>query len=406
MLPIVFYFPYLDVGGVSILFLRLAAIVSRDRRVIIMDMENGYMARHIPNRCEFIPYNKPNLLPTQSILVTQSCPLWRIPNISQFPANTKIFYWNLYSYNLSPSLSNTSKKLLKPFAHILNWFNYFRKRKLESLVRYLHAKKSIYFMDKKNVEKTKFFFELYDFNESYLPIMTGELNGNYDIKTPRDNFLKCVWIGRLDDFKIPILLHTIKRLDQIESLSLSLDIIGNGSMRQLVSNECDKCKRLKTRVLGSISHNDLENTLSKYHLLFAMGTSALEGAKIGLPTICVGFSYNNLEGLYRYKMLYTNIGFNVGEEITRDNYEKSSTLVSLLKNIMNNYQDEMRLSFQHWKSNHDPHIVTNRFIDAVEQSDCRIQDLIARKYHKADIFTLLTAIVRGKSKGISGFILS
>lgn len=65
----------------------------------------------------------------------------------------------------------------------------------------------------------------------------------------------------------------------------------------------------------------------------------------------------------------------------------------------------MRLSFQYWRSNHNPSNVVCRFIDAVEQSDCRIQDLTERKYHKADMFTLLTAMVRGKLKGGSGFIL-
>jgi len=273
------------------------------------------------------------------------------------------------------------------------------------MVRYLDEKQAIYFMDKQNVDKTKNMLKLKNLHERYLPITTGNVNKCYTVQYPNDDSLKCVWIGRLDDFKISILLHTIKRLDQIDSLSLSLDIIGDGRYSQRVITECRICKRLKTRMLGSVTNDDLDIILSQYHLLFAMGTSALEGAKLNLPTICVDFSYDNIKGLYKYEMLYERMEYDVGKEISNDKYEKTSSLENLLLKIKDNYRNEALMTFKYWEKYYNPSILINRFITAVKQSDCRIQDLIDRKYHKADIFTLLTVkILKIKSKE-SGFIL-
>ena len=93
--PIVFYFTYPSVGGVSILFLRLAKLLRNDRRIILMDLEDGYMIKNIPDGVEFIIYTNPEKIPENSIVVFQSVPPWRIPFFSKFPVTANLFF-NLY----------------------------------------------------------------------------------------------------------------------------------------------------------------------------------------------------------------------------------------------------------------------------------------------------------------------
>jgi hypothetical protein len=56
--PIVFYFPYQTVGGVSVLFLRITSFIYDSKRIILMDLENGFMAKNKSKNVKFISYDK------------------------------------------------------------------------------------------------------------------------------------------------------------------------------------------------------------------------------------------------------------------------------------------------------------------------------------------------------------
>ena len=45
---LVFYFPFPTVGGVSILFIRLAKVLKEHWSVVLMDHPDGYMAQNLP----------------------------------------------------------------------------------------------------------------------------------------------------------------------------------------------------------------------------------------------------------------------------------------------------------------------------------------------------------------------
>ena len=359
-----------------------------------MDLENGFMARNLPENVEYIPYDKTAEIPDNSIVIIQSCPLWRIPGISNFPLGVKILLWNLHPDNLNPALISTSGHRNKNIAKLINVFQFWRKAKIASMVKLLKTKRAIYFMDNQNFLLTANNLNMRLDKPDYLPICTDEAQTGMVLACPGSNELKCVWVGRIDDFKVPILIHTIRRLNQIYSISLSLDIIGDGPMMKEILKESEKCSNLKIRFLGAISFTNLDETLSKYQLLIAMGTSSLEGAKIGLPTICVDYSYKKIENIYCYKMLYENKGYNLAEEITSAHYEKESSLADTLQNIIDNYPSESSLCHGYWEKHHSPERVVEKFLHAVDNSNCKLSHLLEIRLHKPDIITQLREIIK------------
>ena len=99
------------------------------------------------------------------------------------------------------------------------------------------------------------------------------------------------------------------------SFSFDLKIIGDGPyLKNLIS--------LKSKVSyeihfeNEIKANQLDNYLiNNCSILFAMGTAALEGAKLGIPTVLLDISYKKISKEYNYRWLYERDGMTLGENI-------------------------------------------------------------------------------------------
>ncbi|MDE1326603.1 hypothetical protein L9W97_15810 [Vibrio aestuarianus] len=401
---IVFYFPYREVGGVSVLFLRLAQMLSKSYEVILMDFNDGYMARNLPKNVKFVEFDKPELLPENSILVVQSIPLWRIPHIESFPLDISIFYWNLHPDNLYPGMmpENPARKNYRWIAPLVNSLSLIRKKKIQKMLLSLERNKAIAFMDLENKSKTYGFFHKNQDDSLYLPIMTGYENLQYRCDGPVDE-VKCLWIGRLESFKIPILMHTINRLSEC-SQNVTLTIIGDGMSAEIVKDFASQYKNFCCNFVGTIPFQVLDDYISSYHIVFSMGTSALEGAKNRIPTFCLDYSYQKINGLYRYKYIFEANEYNVGEEITTDHLEVKSTISEKIDDIVNNYSYYSNECYEYWKKNHSPETISIRFIEYIESSTCKLHDLISLGVSREDILTKLVLKLHHPIDKLSGFV--
>ena len=101
---LVLYFPYHTVGGVSVLFLRIAKLFADSHRIILMDYADGYMAKNIPKGVEFLEYHRKADIPNDSLILFQGGYPSRIKNFKQFPKSCKVIFWHLHPDNFSPLL--------------------------------------------------------------------------------------------------------------------------------------------------------------------------------------------------------------------------------------------------------------------------------------------------------------
>ena len=120
--------------------------------------------------------------------------------------------------------------------------------------------------------------------------------------------------------------------------------------------------------VGEIGLRPLEKFLiNEISLVFAMGTSALEAAKLKIPAVLLDLSYEKIEGDYIFKSLYDSEGFNLAEVITVNNFKKNNdSLQIILKKLRENYYTESEKHFSYYKENHSIDKVGKIFLKYVK----------------------------------------
>jgi len=262
------------------------------------------------------------------------------------------------------------------------------------------------FMDRENWRATQEYTRSM-FNTHYLPIMTRDSSGVKKKKseTYKSKVLRVAWLGRLEDFKMPILEHTINRLDNINSLKIHLDVFGDGAGAKSISDIAKKLKRVSVSLNGNLDLDKSTDRLMEQDILFAMGTSALEGARLGIPTFCLDYSYKKISGLYKYTLLRERAGYNLAEEISSTHFEEESELEGRIDDLLKNYQKESELVYKYWKKNHSPLVILERLKLILNQTSVTVADILNARLEQADIITKLVSVLDRRNRHRKGFVL-
>ena len=390
MSPLIFYFPYPTAGGVSVLFIRLAEQLSNLTKCILVDSNDGFMALNCPKNVDFIGIHELEKLPPDGIFITQSCPPWSIPFLSKLPENMRFFFWNLHPDNLTPALitGRSQKylaKILMPFDIFLSFLRKSKMRKFLKLALYRNA---IVFMDLANAKKTK-----ENLNYSFQPVMLPVCSSNppkdagrIALKTP---VINCAWLGRTEGFKTSVLIHLIERLSMIEVAPINLKIFGSGSDIAKIELAASKYPHLNCEFYGPIEMSAIARHLQGCEVLFAMGTSALEGASLRIPTICLDYSHHKIRYLLQFKLLYEMEGFNLGKEINNESFERLSTLGELLLNIKKKPESFGEKCYAYWEKNHSPEMTSRKFLTLVYKTKLTCSEIKKLKLSTPDAMTMI-----------------
>ena len=136
------------------------------------------------------------------------------------------------------------------------------------------------------------------------------------------NEIRILWIGLLTDFKVPILNRVMKDLEgSIKTSWIKFSITILGSSDNLKQLKIPKSLNPEQVIqVESIKPEQLENFIRKYDLVFAMGTSALDAARLGIPVVRLDYSYKYVASTYRYKFLHQIEGYSLSEKIGSNFY--------------------------------------------------------------------------------------
>lgn len=407
---IIFYFPYMHVGGVSVLFLRMANALKEHCKVYLVDFADGYMGRRVPPGVHFIDFKRVERYPDNAVLVVQSLAPWNIADIGKFPPQTRVFFWNLHPDNFFPHIFSgyTSNRLKRLLAGMLRPMSLLRTNKLLRVLRYLDSTKSLAFMDAENYRKTQAYFPGLELAERYLPVMSNQAGASAEHRIQRP--LRCCWVGRVVDFKVFILAHLLTRLDAAQSVAgdIEFTVVGDGNALPGLKAQAAQLPKLKIRYIEEIALDALPAFLAaEVDLLFAMGTSALEGASIGLPTILVDYSYYPITRNYRFKWLYQSEGFSLGGPIDDRHYEMDSSLESTLLDLQGGFEKHGQKCYSYWLQNHSPAVVESRLLELTNDSSATVADMEARGFFKPDpcsfVLRRLRSLVRRDEVVVHGF---
>ena len=356
-----FCFPEKKIGGVSILFLRVSRSLSKkfSRDTYLIDYKDGYMAQNLDEEDKLIPYNpfveidlegeKSN----ENILIFQSMTPWSIFN-NIFSENARVIFWTCHPNNFIPDLSflnffgDRAKKLfLKTFL-----FQYYKKS--QNFVKYLLKENSLFFMDQTTLKNTTYFLDISVENPEFLPIAIEKSSLENSLMPLKK--ITLFWIGRLVDFKYFILEKLILDLERlVPTLSFSLKIIGDGPYHKNLNSLKSKVS-YEISIEREIENNKLDDYLiNNCSILFAMGTAALEGAKLGIPTILLDISYKRINKEYNYRWLYERDGMTLGENIkdVSSNSLGKDSLELRINEYLENFEEISSKTFKYFDNNHN-----------------------------------------------------
>lgn len=197
-----------------------------------------------------------------------------------------------------------------------------------ALLKYLINKKSIIISDEPglnfelkdlkniNIDKNKFIYPIIIDKEDRLYFDTD--------KDKNNNLIRLTWVGRVDrDFKYMSILRLIQDIEKFiklnNTIKIKLTIIGKGEVIDNVLEILNKSS-VEFNHIPFVEYEKLHTTIVDCtDILFAMGTSALDGAKIGIPTVIIHPLRENQTHypLYPYRWIFETKGYTMGEMVDR-----------------------------------------------------------------------------------------
>ncbi|HLD98923.1 MAG TPA: hypothetical protein VJB59_01620 [Bdellovibrionota bacterium] len=305
----------------------------------------------------------------------QSAPLWRLPEELVFRHETPLFLWNLHPCNLVPAMAwvaagSRTRKVLR--RSILFPFLALKRAKLARLASVASERGGLVFMDDENLNATSQANGVNLSDGRFLPVPALD-----PVKTKTASsaeVLNLGWVGRLADFKAPILSYTIRKLADWARLTqkrVLFHLVGDGQFRtELERLEKEiRSPEFEIRFYGDLPVHDLEDILLKnIDLLFAMGTSALEGARLGIPVVLLDVSYAHVQEGYIFRMLGQSGQYCLGRMISSESYEPGNrSLDSILSKLNEDYDALSFKALAYFKANHSLSKVVEDFLNLVNK---------------------------------------
>lgn len=395
------------------MFARIAneiAFFNKSIQIYIIDYADGVMARNVVNGDNL------NLLtfidgvtispPEDCILVMQTILPYSIRPELKILSKTKIVFWTLHPDNLVPNILPIS--VLNEIIHnnffiyklILKGTSKILLNRLKLFVELCLDNDAIWFMDKTNLDNTNKRLFLNIQNVEYLPVPALRSDKIKLIKDLKKNFINFCWIGRLCDFKIYILLYTIKKLSLLAiklNIEIEYSIIGDGEYKSMLNDLNVNNSNFKLNIIGTLTPSEVDLYLIKnVDVVTAMGTSALEGAKFGIPTILLDFNYTKIKNDYKFRWLFTTLHYDLGHEIKNSDYEiNNKTLEDIIFQLLNDYDKISKQTLNYFKDNHDINTIANLFLTRVQKTKLT--------FDKIPKFILFKNIYRRTYETIKGY---
>ncbi|KYG64726.1 hypothetical protein AZI86_10985 [Bdellovibrio bacteriovorus] len=378
---IFFCFPYREVGGVSLLFLRMAEYLAGKipNEIYIVDYADGYMATHRKSAQVKLLEYKDDLevvIPDNGILVLQAMTPWSIYSSLRPLDGCKLFFWNCYPYNLVPAIPGLRNWLHGSETRIIFFLNsilFAYKLRVVRFLKLLLKYDAIAFMDRVNLDTTERIFGVNCDKREYLPVTLQGVDEICDLEVRNVRSpLRAAWIGRIADFKVHILLYTMRKMAHLameQERVIEFTVVGRGEYLYLIQEANLENNFFKVRYISELTTSEVEKFLrDEVDVLFAMGTSALEGARMGVPTVLLDISYVPITGDYVYQFLFEQDGYVLGDVINGNSFTSGNqSLSKVIAALDQNYALLCKKSYNYFEKNHSIDSAAEKLIDCLER---------------------------------------
>lgn len=380
---IIFFYPSKMVGGAEFLFARIANCLSKlyNKTVFYIDYKDGFIRTNTKFRdFNFLDFEdgKKTDLDIEGTIITPISNIYRVNDYINFKNdNIHLIFWTLHTYNLIHVMpeaiilekfsADFNKFILKNFCK--NTYNVFK-----YLLEQCGILNSIFHMDNTTYAFNKRIFEdaLY---EKYLPIASETKDLYSNGKIINGNEINIAILGRLYMEKTMSLLNVINNLDKLQTDKIKkIHIIGNGDCKKLIkNNDFKRCEIIfKDTLTGTLLDEYLINNVD---ILFAMGTSCLEGAALKLPVVVIPYSYTKFS-LDKFHFLFESYLYTLGtsvKEYKKIAHYSMEDIINLVYN--NNRKIEIgEKCYEYFCNTHSIETITNKLLTIINNNSLSINE--------------------------------
>jgi hypothetical protein len=194
-----------------------------------------------------------------------------------------------------------------------------------------------------------------------------------------DGTVHFTYVGRAVDWKIFPVRKILKDLASIQSE-------GSKVVLSIITDDQDEFRsrlplvpdNVKLEFYENLSPTKLNKLLKEEaDLHFAMGTSALEGAKLGIPTILIDLGYSDFPNNYRYKFVHQTPPTFIGTDACKISEFSGMTMQELLR-LIKDKESLDKISeecFVYIKSNHELGVITRQLESYISNCNCHISNI-------------------------------
>lgn len=253
---------------------------------------------------------------------------------------------------------------------------------IRRIITELSRNKALFFMDSTCKEANERYFGLHFGKIHYLPIPITQ-NSKISISRSEREVKNITYLGRgWEIWKIKPLKHICKGLaEECSEYRFNIKIITDTN--DLFKKELQELSldNVDIEFVNGYSGEKLRNYLiTNSDLHIAMGTSALEGAICGIPTILIDASEYEFPSDYKYKWLYETIDYSLGEMLEineKRNPRNIYTLREIISILQNPYEYSKiaQKTYEYAYTNHSPGNVFKMIDDFLPDIKVRYRDI-------------------------------
>lgn len=306
-------------------------------------------------------------LTNEDLLIVFDCNLWG--NIYKFRnSNCKILLWEIYY----PWVERFVNLRLLPSKKLINLFE-------KPILDEIYKHKAFFFIDymgKDIFEKRVNKRINWDCNLP-IPIKIESKIINKELSNDR---LIISYVGRSVNWKIhPFIKFYNDFVDIKTEGNIIFNIVCDNTIifKNHISQNCKTSNNIRINYFENLSLIDLNDLLSKSDLHFAMGTAALDGAKLGIPTILIDACSENFPEIYKYRWIYQTDNLNLGKVVTNQTklFDGNMSMSNLIEDLRNNYSLISEKCFNYVSDNYDRIAIANTIIEYEKRATLRMTDI-------------------------------
>jgi glycosyltransferase involved in cell wall biosynthesis len=386
LMDIYFIFPYRGVGGVSLLFLRFAEYLTKNKlaNCMLVDYSDGYMAKNVNSQeIQILSYHDdvPVCIPSGSVAIFQSMTPWSIFPSLKISDDVRVLFWNCYPFNLIPLLPGIRRQMQENLSLTRFVYKFLLRtfyNKCRQFTEYIFNTNALVFMDVVNVKTTSKFLSIELKDPLYVPVAIAATNHLSVFRESKNDLRKVVrvaWVGRVVDFKYYSLIHALETLNESADkldLSFEIKIVGSGDYESKLKQEAFKLSKLELVFIKNIVPSELDEFLvNEVDLLLAMGTSALEGAKLGVPTILLDISFSPISRDYCFKWLYQQDGYTLGNLVDDTEMRPNNfSLEELIAQLQSDFSGVSERTLNYFMSHHEIGNSSAQLLEVLKRTVC------------------------------------